>query len=361
MPIQTNELTPQRIGESKGRILSHAMPMHCLNTIGQVDQRERNSGTVTKYRRWLPKGATPSSPNRFFQDGPGDRTLAYANAQLASDGVTRAAETLVPQDISVVQRQFSILMGWTDETENLNEDIIPKAMEEQVGERIGLVNEMYLYGKLKACANKFFGGTGTSRATVNGRISLGMLRRISRSMLENHSKPVTKMLQAILAKGLYNTAPIGGRCFPVFISTDLCSDVRDLPNYIPRENYPDQSKAVPGEVGTCEEFRFIASPELVPIQDSGAAVANTVPPLKSTSGTNADVYQFIVGSQDSWGHLGLKLDSKNISLLPTGQKDKADPQGQRGYVGAIWHYNAVLLNELQMAVGEVGADALTNY
>lgn len=361
MPIQTNQLTPMRIGESLGRIIAHATPQLCLNTIGEKDQRDRNTGTVTKYRQWLPKGATPANPNRFFQDGAGDRSAAYANAQLASDGVTREAETLVPRDISVVQRQFSILMGFTDETENLNEDPIPKAMEEQVGERTGLVNEMHLYGVLKACKNKFYGGSGTSRATVDGRISLGLLRRISRSLMENHAKPVTKMLQAVPAKGLYNTAPIGGKCFPVFIHTDLCSDARDLPNFIPRENYTDQTKAVAGEIGSCEEFRFIASPELVSVQDSGAAVANTVPPLKSTSGTNADVYQFIVGSQDAWGHLGLKLDSKSITVIPTSQKDKSDPQGQRGYVGSKWHYNAVLLNNGQMAVGEVAADALTSY
>lgn len=363
MPIQTLDLSPQRIGIALGRILGHAQPKIVLGTVGMVDSRKKNTGATVKYRRWLPKGATTSSPNIFFPDAAygTDRSATYVQAQQTSEGVTPNAETLTPQDFSVSQLQFSVLYGFTDQTADLYEDPIPKVMEEMVGERTGLICEMQLFGVLKGCTNKFYGGTGTSRATVNGTLTLNLLRKVARSLMANHAEPVRKMFVPIPANGNYNTAPIGGYCFPVFIHTDLAADVRDLPNFTPVERYPDQSKAVENEFGRCEEFRFIASPDLISVQDSGAAIAGVTPALKSLTGTSADVYQVIVGSQDAWGHLGLQgFDKDNITLLPTGKKDKADPHGQRGYVGSIFYYNAVRLNEGQMAVIEVAANALTS-
>jgi len=362
MAIQSLDIPAQRIGQSLGRILAHATPKIVLGTVGMSDQRKKNTGATVKYRRWLPKGATTASPNIFFPDSTtSDRSALYTQAQQTSEGVTPNAEALVPQDFSVSQLQFSVLYGFTDQTADLSEDIIPKVMEEMVGERTGLICEMQLFGVAKGCTNKFYGGTGTSRATVNGTISLNLLRRVARSLMANHAEPVRKMFMPIPANGNYNTAPIGGYCFPVFIHTDLAADVRDLPNFTPVERYPDAQKAVENEFGRCEEFRFIASPDLISIQDSGAAIAGVVPPLKSLTATSADVYQVIVASQDCWGHVGLQgFDKNNITLLPTGQKDKADPHGQRGYVGSIFYYNAVRLNEGQMAVVEVAANALTS-
>ena len=363
MTIQTLDLSAQRIGVALGRILGHAQPKIVLGTVGMMDSRKKNTGATVKYRRWLPKGATTSSPNIFFPDATmADRSATYAQAQQTSEGVTPNAETLTSQDFSVSQIQFSMLYGFTDQTADLYEDPIPKVMEEMVGERTGLICEMQLFGVLKGCTNKFYGGTGTSRATVNGTISLNLLRRVARSLMANHAEPVRRMFMPIPANGNYNTAPIGGYCFPVFIHTDLAADVRDLPNFTPVERYPEASKAVENEFGRCEEFRFIASPDLISIQNAGADTTGVVPPLKALPGSAlADVYQVVVGSQDAWGHLGLQgFDKDNITLLPTGQKDKADPHGQRGYVGSIFYYNAVRLNEGQMAVIEVAASALTS-
>lgn len=358
MTIQTYASQSPRVGIWRARILKHAMPKISLGTVGLNEEWKRNQGRIAKFRRWLPKGATAAQPNRFFLDGAGDRSAAYVADHLTAEGVTPPAENIKAQDISVQLQQFSVLYGYTDDVDVLYEDNIPKAMTELTGERVGLVNESALFGVLKGCTNKFYGGSGTSRATVNGRITLRDLRRIARVLHLNHAETVTKMERRIKA-GMYGTAPVGV-CYPVWIHTDLLPDLRDLPNFVPVEEYGDPSQAIDCEVGKCESFRFIASPELVAVQDAGAAVAGSVPALVSTSGTFADVYQVIVGSQDAWGHVGLNLGKGSVTALPTGQRDKSDPHGQRGYVGAIWRYNAVILNDLQMAVYEVATSALTD-
>ena len=357
MAVQTFSLTPQRVGIILGRILKHAYPKITLGTVGVNHDFKRNTGNTVKYRRFLQKGSTAAQPNRFFQDGTGDRAQAYADDHLTSEGVTSAAENISVQDIEASLNQYNVLYGYTDRMFDMYEDDIPKAMTQLVGERTGLITEMQLFGVLKSATNQFYGGSGTSRGTVDGIITLQGLRRIARSLNLNHAETVTKMEKMIRASGSYGTAPVG-KSYPVWVSTDLIPDLYDLPGFRKVYEYSDPSMAVECEVGFCEMFRFIASPELVEIQDAGAAVAGITPALKSTTGTNADVYQVIVGSQDAWGHLGLSVSGKDITALTPSQKDKSDPQGQRGYVGAKFYYNAVVLNNLQMAVYQVATKSL---
>lgn len=356
MPVQTYSSPAQRIGTIKGRILRHAMPKICLGVVGVNDDFNGGQGDTVIYRRWVPKGATASQPNRFFQDGTGDRAAAYANQFLVTEGVTQKADSLVPQDISATVNQYAYVMGYTDKTKTLSEDDAPKAMTQQVGETKGLINEMVLFGVLKGCTNKFYGGTGTSRNTVNGVITLEKLWKIARSLDANHATTITKMMKRGKA-GMYGTTPVG-TCYPVWINSELKPDVRLLPGFKEVYEYGDPSVAVDNEFGFCGDFRFICTPDLPEVQDAGAAVAGTVPLLKSTSGTYADVFQVIIGSQYAWGHIGVSKDRMDITHLPPNQKDKNDILGQRGYIGCIWYYHAVVLNNLQMAVFEVGTRAL---
>jgi len=355
MAIQTLGNPAQRVGIILGRILKHAMPKIVLGTVGINDDFKPNTGDTVKYRRYLNKGQTATQPNRFFQDGTGDRAQTYADAHLTTEGVTGAPESVIVQDVTATLKQYNILYGYSDKTFDLSEDDYPKAMTTLVGERTGLVHELALFGVLKTSTNKFYGGTGISRATVNGAITLPKLRKIARSMLNNHATSISKMLKMVKGSGLYNTFPVEAG-FPVFISTDLHPDVRALPGFHPVSAYGDPDRAVKNEFGECEDFRFISSPELVPIQDAGAAVGTTG--LVSTTGANVDVYQVIVGSADAWSHIGVNVKGSDVTAITPDQIDKADPQGQRGYCGCKFYYNAVLLNEMQMAVYEVGTTDL---
>lgn len=358
MPIGMINDPVQRIGVIKGRILKHAKPYICLGVVGVNENFQRNAGDTVKYRRFLPKGASAAQPNRFFLDANGDRSQAYVDAHLTSEGVTPIAENVSTQDITAPVNQYAVLYGYSDKQYDLHEDDIPDEMMKLTGERKALVMESALFSVLKGCTNKFYGGTGTSRGTVNGTLTLTILRKMARSLSLNHATTITKMIKGGSA-GLYGTSPVG-RSYPVWVSTDLMPDLREMPGFVPVESYGDPKIAVDGEVGKCEEFRFIASPELVEVQNSGAAVAGSVPSLKSTSGTYADVYQVVVGSEDAWGHIGVNSGKMEVTALSPNVKDKNDPLGQRGYVGCKFYYHAVVLNNLQMAVVEVATRALTD-
>jgi N4-gp56 family major capsid protein len=357
MTMQGFTLTPGRLNKYKGEILAHAVPQEVISKAGRQVPMPKNSSDTYVARRFLPYGGTATdqnSINRFFQNGNGDRGNAIVQAHLVQEGVTPAPDSIVPQDISVVLQQYSCLYGFTDKTANLYEDDIPKAMIAQVGERVTFVSELIVYGALKACTNVYYGGGGTSLTTVAGNITLGLIRKIVQNLQANHAKPITSILGA---SNRFSTDPVASG-YLVYCHTDLEPDIRDLAGFVPTEKYASGTP-MPNEVGKVERFRFITSPDFPSIQNGGAAIGATN--LYSTSGSNVDVYPFIVLAQDAFSQISVRgLTALDPTYLPPGQKSKSDPHGQRGYAGTIWWKAVLIENPGWMAAGYVGRKNLPN-
>ncbi len=344
-----------RIGKFAGKILAHAVCEEILAKMGTQISMPKNVSDTIIFRRWLPYGATATSgnsQNRFYQDGNGDRGNVVVQQHQTQDGATPLPESITPVDIPAVMQQYSCLYGWTDKTADLFEDDIPAQMKIQVGERVAYVNELKIYGELRAGTNQYYGGTGTSIGTVNGPITLGMVRKIVANLDANHAKPINKMLAS--SKD-YGTTPVR-MGYAVYIHSNLSPDVRDMPGFEDSSKYASGTP-FPGELGKVEDFRFIKHPDMPPLQNAGAAVGATG--LQSTSGSLIDVYPFIVLALDAFGQVSLRGESAlKPTFLPTGQKDKADVFGQRGYAGTLWWKAVVRQNEGWMAIGNVGVKVL---
>ena len=133
------------------------------------------------------------------------------------------------------------------------------------------------------------------------------------------------------------------------------ADIRDLAGFKHVSEYGSRKVVSPYEIGSVENFRFITSPELAPYAAAGALIGAT----GMTGTTNIDVYPFIMVGEDAWGQLALRgMDAIDPTYIPPGQKDKSDPLGQRGYVGAKFYMACTMLNEGWMAVAEAGVTAL---
>lgn len=145
--------------------------------------------------------------------------------------------------------------------------------------------------------------------------------------------------------------------FLVFCHTDQEHDIREIPGFTPCAEYGSRKPMHELELGSADRYRFIISPELSSIIDSGAAVGATG--LVSDGGSNIDVYPIIVVAEDAWGDVALRgLNSFNVTHQPHTQKDKSDPLGQRGYIGAIFWSASFVQNDGWMAVVEAGATDL---
>lgn len=342
MAIQNYSTESARVGKLKGETLKHAIPVTCLGISGDQKKMQKNNSDTVIYRRWLPKGGATTNADTINQ------WSVDANAHIVTEGVTPTAETMSAQDITVQLQQYACLYSYSDKTAVLYEDNIPSEMKQQTGERMGLVKEMIQYGVLKGCTNKFYAG-GTTRATVDESVSLNLLRKVTRSIKGNRARPVTKVLSG---SAMYNTSPVESG-YLVFVHTDAESDVRDLPGFIKCAEYGNRKPIHPAEIGSVENFRFVVSPELASIADSGAAVGSTG--LYSTSASNVDVYPFIVVASDAWADVALRgMESFDIIHIPHDKKDKNDPLGQRGFIGSVFWSAAYIQNDGWMSVVECG-------
>lgn len=336
-----------RINEQKGEILAHAHSFEVLSITGTNRKMARNMGDNVSFRRFLPYGAASTNNNTI------NRPSVDPALHMVTEGVTPTADTILTQDINVALQQYMCLYSYTDKTELLHEDDIPAEMKKQTGERMALLREMIKWGVLKGGTNAYYAG-GTSRATVDETISYALLSKITRNLEANRAKKITEVLKPALE---YDTSAVQAG-YIVFAHTDLRHDIEQIPDFVPASKYGGGRKLVhKDELGSVGLYRFVLSPDLSGYADSGAAVAGTS--LYSTTGTSADVYPFVVVGEEAWGDVALRgMGSFELINLPASQKDKSDPGGQRGYVGAKLWSAAVITNNGWMAVGEAAITAL---
>lgn len=332
-----------RINKILGEILAHAEPVEVLSLGCTMQKVPKNKGATITYRRYLPYGGATTNANTI------NRWSVDHLAHLVQEGVTPSADTLTPHDVSTSLNQYAIVYSYTDKTADLYEDDIPEEAKTQCGERAGLVREMVRYGEMKACTNVIYAG-GTSRATVDEPISLALVRRMTKTLKANHAK----MKSRILGPGPnYDTAAVEA-AYHVFAHTDGDPDVRDLPDFTVISKYANRNPISPYELGSCESFRFICSPELTPYLAGGVAVASA-PGLVSVGAANIDVYPFIVVGQDCTYDIGLRgVDSMKVNHVPHTQIEKSDLLGQRGYVTAQCWSAVLNVNNGYMGVIEAG-------
>ncbi|MCB1282363.1 MAG: N4-gp56 family major capsid protein [Salinibacterium sp.] len=341
--MQTFQTLDQRIGILRGEILAHAMHKEVLGITGVQRKTPKNKGETIKYRRFIPWGASVSEPNR---------PAAVAAAHILSEGVTPEADTITAVDISVTMEQYGCLYAVTNKTWDLHEDDIPGEMKKQVGERAGLVREMIRYGTLKAGTNAYYSG-GNSRSTVSKKVRIPLLRAVTRNLRSNHCDMITGILSP---SPNFNTTSVEASWL-VFCHSDCEQDIRDMDGFKHPAEYGNRKPVHECEIGSVESFRFVISPELAPYLGAGASVTGTG--LQSIGASNVDVYPMIVVGEQAWGQVALRgVDSLDPTWIPPGQKDKQDPLGQRGYIGANFWQAAVILNQGWMAVVEVGVTDL---
>jgi N4-gp56 family major capsid protein len=272
---------------------------------------------------------------------------------LTQEGVTPNADTIVPRDVVFTLNQYAALYSLTDKDFDLYEDDIAAQMKIQLGERMGLVREMAIYAQMKAATAKFYGGFGSTRASVNAAISDRLISAITRSLAANHAKRITKILSPAQAYGSTSVEA----SFVCYAHTDLEYDIRRLPGFRETAAYAQRKVISDFELGTWQNVRFVISADLNSIPNAGFAVGSTG--LKSTGGANIDVYPMIFLAQDAFAQVKLRgANAIDMSVIMPNQKDSSDPLGQRGYIGAKFWHTSGILNPGWIVVAEVGVDAL---
>lgn len=327
-------ISPRNEIRAEFKMLDYADKIMVLGSFGDQKEQPLNKSDTIVFRRVKPFNATSSEVPDI---NPADFITA--------EGVTPDANDIDYTDVSVTLEQYAVLFQYSSKAALMYEDDIPGDMQELTGRTMGEVAELLAHGKIKAGTNVIY-ANGSTRAGLNSIISIGKLRAAARAMESNRANHVTKVINPGPSFGTSAVAP----SYIVFIHTDTSADVRDLPHFVPREEYGSSQKPVHDrEIGACEEFRFVTSPLFKPYLAAGKAVGTDG--MVSAGGVSNDVYPSVIVAESAWGHVSLKGNGYT-GVSPTHishkQKNHANPAGQFGYVGADFWYSAVRLNEHHM-------------
>lgn len=324
-------------------MLKHAEPIQVLGSFGAQKEHPKKKTDTKVFRRLKP-----------FNAGSNEVASITAANFVTAEGTTPTANTISYTDVSVTLNQYAVLFKFSSKSELMYEDNIPADMQKLTGETLAEVAELVCYGQIKAGSSVIY-TNGSTRVGVNTVISLNKLRAAARSMEVNRASRVTSVIKPGPNFGT-SAVPAG---YVVFCHSDCESDVRNLPNFIPVEKYGTAVKPVHSrEFGACEQFRFVSSPLFTPYLAAGSSTLNG---CYSAGGSAVDVYPMIIIGEDAFGHVSLKghgYTGISPTLIPSDQKNHANPSGMFGYVGADFWYESVRLNENWMCRLECGVTSL---
>lgn len=324
------DISQRTAAHAAANMLRHVEPVLVLSKFGQTKPIPRNKAETVKFRRPIP--------------------FAPALTPLA-EGVTPTPHRIAYEDVPVTMKQWGDLVEITDKVADLSEDPVLMDATTLAGEQAGATVEQVIYGVVKAGTSVFY-ANGASRASVNTAPTLNKQRAVIRYLEKMKAKKFTRVLSGSVAVG---TTPIEA-AYIAITHTDMAADIRSMTGFVPVAKYGTRQPVADQEIGSVEDVRYILSPDLAPWADAGGAAGSSV---LTSGGTNADVYPILYLGMEAYGLTPLKgKEAVTPTVINPGTIDKADPLGQRGYVGWKTWFNAVRLNETWMARLEAAATKL---
>jgi len=359
MPGQTYSTQAGRHEKYKGRILAKAQAQEMLTKLGSQEEMPQNSSQLIEWMRYLPYGGVD---NQWLAAG-GDTD--FIAKHIVAEGVTPSADSISWTTVQATLQEIGCLYSYSNKMRYVHEEgsEVPAEMEDQASARIVLAREMMVYGEMKSCTNQFFGGAGTSIATVNGPPILSMFQAISRKILGAHGITLNKMLKS---SANYGSEPVQAS-WPVYCHSDMEKTFENMVGFTKTANYGGAVKLLDDdyEIGAIGRFRVIINPILTYQPDAGAAVGTWTGSgtAKSTTGTLMDVYPLVTlgrgkAGGEAFGQVALRgMNAINTHHISPSERSKSDMLGQRGYVSAQTWQAQKNLNDAWMAVAFVGTEA----
>ena len=297
----------------------------------------------------LPKKKSKSITFRRYED------LPDADAPLA-EGIPPAAVQPTFSDITVSVEQYGGLIRLTDVIVDHHEDPVLNKFMDLCGKQAARARELVTISVLKSGTNVFYANNAASRSAVNSPPLRSDLRRIYRYFRRHKAETISRIVRASAKISTEAVLP----AYFVLGSTDLDADIRNMDGFLDAKNYSDSTKALPYEIGSVDQFRFILTPLFEPWLAAGASGTTYLSNGDIvSSAAKCDVYPLIVVAADSYAVV--RFQGKNAVkpvVVNPHKPSHSNPLGQEGHVGWISKHAAVILNHNWLARLECAATAI---
>lgn len=276
---------------------------------------EKNS-KVIKFRRYEKLAPTAGS------------TLGTIKLLVEGSTPTTTQPTLT--DVTITLSQYGNLLQWTDVASWINEVDVDESLLARNAENLAETRDVIVRDGIMGGTNVFrntdnVGGvSGAALVNVAGVINQRMLDKVIRNLKGSNAEFYKSIVGASTAVGTSGIRP----SYVGIIHTDVEYDLEQVQGYKSISDYPSQGGQFPGEVGCYKNLRFVTSTLAKVTPDVGVLVA-TIAGMKSTTGTNNDVYSCLFLGKNAFAVASL-ASSTAIKYIPASQVDHYNALGQ-------WH------------------------
>lgn len=341
--VNYGDISPRTAAYVIKDLLTRAMPYMVIEKFGSNYPIPQNNTKTAKWRRYFLQGATGSA-------GSGNPAQAFYTPLALTplvEGVTPAGNRLASQDYTVTLNQYGDYVTITDVVMDTHEDPILSEATAIMAEQASMTIETIRFNVLKAGTNVYWANGGV-RTAVNTPISLTLQRQITTGILRQNGKMITSV---VASSPNYRTEPVEG-AFIALCHPDLETDIRSMTGYINPKQY-GTTTPYENEIGAVERVRYLTSTIFAPWPDAGGAKGL----MRSTTGTNADVYPIFYIARDAYGIVPLKGKDSLTPMVVNPKPAAGDPLAQRGTVGWKAWQSAVILQDAFFVRAEVAATA----
>lgn len=262
---------------------------------------------------------------------------------------TRTGETLSITSPTATVAKYGQVLFLTEEVELVNFNTQAAKLVEIMAISAGASLNRLQRNVNEDNATLIYADGASADSGVSSPISRNLIKATNNVLQRNSAM---KFAPGTQGANLEGTSPIRpaywGLCH-----VDVEEDIRALEGFIAVERYASQTAVQNGEFGALDGVRFVSSEDASIDANSGAAVPAGV---RSTAGTNADLYTTIIFGMEAVGSLG--FGSQHVKeiymagdMLPPiqminkarGSAGTADPMDEiRTMAWKAWHAGTVL-------------------
>lgn len=264
------------------------------------------------------------------------------NLTEVAEGVNPTARAITYEQVTKTFEEFAEVFAVTSRQAELGEYDVLMHSKDRLIDLLKRTREKNAWFEYRETQNRIYNSPAhTSRAQVNGPISLGRIRVAARTLTSNRAILVREMTKGSVNQ---NTFPVE----PAYVGlchTDCQPDLRNITGFRVAPAVGGLKDYIPQLFGYTENVCWITSPEFEPYLGAGAAVAATG--MRSQGGTNIDVYSYLIIGKEAVGKCSLQGADKGygaVEMNVLDKADKSDPTNQRRMVSARWWDAPVILN-----------------
>jgi N4-gp56 family major capsid protein len=326
MPTLYGDISPRTALYAQKQFLIRALPYLCLEKFGQGRPIPERNSKVTKFRRYEALDPTPNVLN---------------------EAVTPAAKKITATDVTATLVQYGDRVVISDVITDTHEDPVLQEATGILAEQAAQMIETMRFNILKAGTNVEW-ANGGARTDVNTVLTIGIQRKITRTLKRQNAKKITTVVRSTPS---YGTKAVAAS-FVALCHPDVEGTLRGIAGFIPTEDY-GQTTPYENEIGKIEDVRYLSSTIFAPWEDGGGDKGTMI----STTGVKADVYPILYVARDAYGIVPLKGMHSITPMVVNAKPTDSDPLAQRNHVGWKSMQTAVILNDAFMVRAEVAVVA----